>query len=280
MEELLQEVSDLQTLKEGDILRRQSPTRKQQGVFVKHNPEGGLILCDVVDLLECTFAAEAAVIRPLPEDKILLATGPFDDGKRSQEATQIVLNWSLFREHPEHQKAILQFIKSVYFPIQIIELNKAGNMREVFVPVQQKFKIGKFKEKIDWEKIRDEKFVAAIEALAEGAHMTYVAFIPGEQNHKPLFYTIGTKPHQETIVALNREQFAFKPTHAGHIKILSEGTDKKRFIADAGSNFLGAGIHTSLPTAEMVTEALKELFPNYEFQAIAGRGAFGIQQSY
>jgi len=278
--EQIQEISDTQSLKSGDIIRRLSATRHHQGVFVKMDAEGGLIVCDVVDLKECSFLAEAAVIRPTPEDQIFLVNSRFGKSERTDEARNIVLNWSLYRDHPELQKGIVSFVENVYSPDQIVELGKAGNLRDLFVPIQQKFRIGKFKEKIDWEKIREDRFRDALEPLSEGGHMTYVAFIPGEQNHKPVFYTIGTKPHQETITELGREQFAFKPTHAGHLKLLKTADEGKHFVVDSGSNFLGAGIHTSLSTAEMVSKALTELFPNYEFTAMAGRGAFGAGQSY
>jgi hypothetical protein len=280
MEHHLTKVEELDSLKSGDIIRRVSPAREQQGVFVKREADGALIVCDVIDLVECAFLAEAGVIRPGPEDEIFRLGHRFGEASNSEQARQVVRNWSLFREYPAIQKEIMTFVENTYTTNQIMELNKSGNLRALFVPIQQKFKIGKFTEKVDWDKIRDDRFKQALEAMGEGGHMTYVAFIPGEQNHKPLFYTIGTKPHQETIVALNREHFAFKPSHAGHIKLLSSVEGKKHFAVDAGSNFLGAGIHTSLPTAEMVTDALDELFPGHRFEAMAGRGAFGIQQSY
>jgi len=280
MENPITKVENLDSLKAGDIVRRVSPSREQQGVFVKREADGALIVCDVIDLIECSFLAEAGVIRPTPEDEIFKLGHRFGEASNTEQARQVVRNWTLFREHPAVQKEIMTFVENTYTTNQILELNKAGNLRALFVPIQQKFKIGKFTEKVDWEKIRDDRFRQALEAMGEGGHMTYVAFIPGEQNHKPLFYTIGTKPHQETITALGREHFAFKPSHAGHIKLLSSADGKKHFAVDAGSNFLGAGIHTSLPTAEMVTDALDELFPGQRFEAMAGRGAFGLQQSY
>ncbi len=280
MEHHLTKIEDLDSLQRGDIVRRVGPSREQQGVFIRRDADGGLIVCDVIDLVECSFLAEAGVMRPSPEFEIFRLGHRFGQSDNSEQARQVVRAWPLFRDNPLKQKEIMEFVESVYTTNQILDLQKAGNLRALFVPIQQKFKIGKFTEKVDWDKIRDDRFKQALEAMGEGGHMTYVAFIPGEQNHKPLFYTIGTKPHQETITALNREHFAFKPSHAGHIKLLNTIEGKKHFAVDAGSNFLGAGIHTSLPTAEMVTDALETLFPNCVFEAKAGRGAFGIQQSY
>lgn len=276
----VEEISSSQNLAPGDIIRREKTDRRQQGVFVKYGDDGALVVCDVVDLTGCSFLAEAGVMRPNPEDRMYRLTDRFGSSQKTEAARQIVQSWTLYREHPELQKQIVSFVESVYSPAQISDLNRDGQLKELFVPIQEKFKIGKFREKIDWSKVRAEQFSQALNSLSEGKHMTYVAFIPGDQAHDPLFYTIGTKPHQETITALGREPFAFKPTHAGHIKMTSAENEPRAFVVDAGSNFLGAGIHTSLATAEMVTDALHELFPDYAFIPMAGRGAFGIQQSY
>ncbi len=274
----LTELKDPAILAPGDIVRRTGDGKEQQGCFVRLDENSGLIVGDVVDLAGNNFAAEVGVLRINPGDTLCRLDRRFASDQESLSARAIVTGWSLFKDVPALQKQILIFVERVYSPSQILELDKSGSLQTLFVPIQQKFKIGKFKEKIDWEKIRDQRFRDLLESLHEEKHITYLAFIPGEQSHKPLFYSIGTKPHQETNVNLQRETFAFKPTHGGHIKIVSprEATQKK-FVVDAGSNFIGAGTYTSLPTAEMITNALHELFPEHEFVPLAGRGAHGAQ---
>ena len=75
-------------------------------------------------------------------------------------------------------------------------------------------------------------------------------------------------------------EFAFHPNHGGHIKCVLDQDEEATLLVDAGSNDLGAGIAASLATAEMIAEALKTLYPEFRYQPLAGRGAFGIQQSY
>ncbi len=128
--------------------------------------------------------------------------------------------------------------------------------------------------------MRVERFGEALRSLFGGKHMTYVAFIPREGSSDPMFYTIGTKPHLETMKQLEREPFGFRPNNGGHIKCVDEGEGKPVLLVDAGSNDLGAGMHTPLAIAELVVEALKKLYPDLEYRPMAGRGAFGLQQSY
>lgn len=271
-------ITETDSLTPGDVIRRVGDGKEQQGCFVRRDESGGLIAGDVVDLVNFSFVTEVGMLRSGSDFEFFKHKHRFSTSSVAEAARAIITGWVLFKEHLDLQKSILSFVESVYSPEHVMELSRDARLQALFVPVQQKFKIGKFKEKIDWEKVRDQRFRDALEALVGGKHMTYLAFIPGEQSHKPVFYTIGTKPHQETNVSLQREPFAFKPTHGGHIKIVSDESDKvKRFIVDAGSNFIGVGSHTSLATAEMITNALHELFPQHEFTALAGRGAHGAQ---
>ncbi len=86
-----------------------------------------------------------------------------------------------------------------------------NNLKSVFVPIQQYFRIGKYKERRNIERVCYEKF---------------------------------------------------------------------KIIVDAGSNYIGRGVKSTLFTAKQVATALKKAYPEYEFIPLAGRGAFGVEQSY
>jgi hypothetical protein len=103
--------------------------------------------------------------------------------------------------------------------------------------------------------------------------------IPSTSSFKPRFYSIGTKPHEETFMSLRSESFNFKPTHGGHIRSIRDG-EKITYQVDAGSNFIGKGIKTKLETARLISNALKREYRKFHFVPLEGRGAFGRKQSY
>lgn len=280
MEEFFEPVEDIKLLSSHTVIRR-TGSRDQQGRFIRIHEDGlSLVAVNVFDPVNHQFLAEAGVIKLDSSDKIYRLKRHFGDDQESESARQVLRKWSLFREHAELQAEFLETLECSYGPEQILTLQRQESLQSLFIPLQQKYKIGKFKEKIDWNKVREERFAALINSLFEGKHLTYVAFIPTDTNHEPMFYSIGTKPHLETVKNLLEEPFAFKPTHGGHLKIVSGKDEPKKFVVDAGSNDLGRGTYTSLATAEMITHALQPFFPDYEFVPLAGRQAYGVQQSY
>ncbi len=282
MLDYLQEIQDYKTLASGDVVRRVAGEKDQQGAFIRVTDEDdGFIMAEVLDMKAGEYLAEAGIIRPADGDKLYVHKSKFDGGEKAAEALEIVKSWTLFRDQATLQNEILEFVQTAFSPDQLLAWKKEDSLKSVFVPIQQRFKIGRFKEKIDYDKVRLDRFGDQMARLQSGKHMTYVAFIPREGSHKPMFYSIGTKPHLETMKQLDREMYGFKPTHGGHIKCLSdEAGEPKRFLMDAGSNDLGAGLNTSLATAEMVVESLLELYGDFEIKPVPGRDAFGIQQSY
>ncbi len=280
----LQEIQDFRGLSAGTIVRRISGEKEQQGVFVKLTDENdGFIAGDVLDLKAGEFLAEIGVVRPVDGDKLYQRTSNFNQGgEQAEQALGVVRGWTLYRDNPTLQNEITEFVSAAFSPAQILAWKKDDALKNVFVPIQQRFKIGRFKEKIDYDKIRKERFNEQLVNLQSGKHLTYVAFVPREGSHMPMFYSIGTKPHLETVKQLEREPYSFRPNHGGHIKCVSEEPGQpKRFLMDAGSNDLGAGMHTSLATAEMLVENLLALYTgDFEVKPVPGRDAFGLQQSY
>jgi hypothetical protein len=148
-----------------------------------------------------------------------------------------------------------------------------------FIPMQQKLNIGRFKKTVNPEALCKQKFKEHLMALKPGEHLTYIALIPATSSYDPKFYSIGTKPHEETHISLKSELFNFKPTHGGHIKAENAESGIVYYV-DAGSNYIGKGTKTKLETAEAVVKALKSEFSGFKFIPLEGRSAFGTEQSY
>ncbi len=275
----LQKVEDHQNLSPGSVVRRIGSGKDQQGRLLEIRPTE-LVLGNVVDLQTGSFAAEAGLLRLQPDDTLYVHQTTFATSSRASEARKIIQDWPLFRTEVQHQKAIVEFVESAYSPEQVLDFASSDQLKNIFVPVQQKLKIGRFVEKINVRKERIDRFRQMIESLHDGKHLTYLAFIPRESVAEPMFYSIGTKPHRETLAKLEREEIAFRPNHGGHIKIVSGANEPRKFIVDAGSNDFGVGVRTHLSTAEMITDALKKLFPEYDFRPVPGRDAYGVEQSY
>ncbi|MDH5657653.1 MAG: hypothetical protein OEZ34_17190 [Spirochaetia bacterium] len=281
-EAIFQKVDSADNLVSGDVIRRisQNGEKNQQAMYVKKDEDGALLVAEVLDFNAGTFVAEGGKIRLESTDSLYKGIHTFRDSSAAEEARKILSSWMLLKDHADISDQINAFFETAFFPEQIMDLKKTDNLKMIYIPTQERFKIGKFKEKVNWNKVREDRFTEALTALADGKHLTYIAFIPTDGNHKPLFFSIGTKPHHETHKVLQREAFYFKPTHGGHIKIVSAENEQKKFVVDAGSNEFGVGVKTSVSTAELVTDALTDIYPDYEFVPLPGRDAYGIQQSY
>ncbi len=280
----LKKITSVQDVKPGDVIRRVSHdmSKDQQGGAAGYTEDGsGIIVTDVVDLKNNSFLTEGGIIRPSENDTLFIHTSSFGADPASDKALEIITDWTLFREHPALQQSVIAFVKGSYSPAHIMDMKKNENMSALFVPIQEKFSIGRFKAKVDYEKELLARFYKQLDSLYEDAHLTYVAFIPREKNKASRFFSIGTKPHLETQKACLEAPGGFKPNQGGHLKIISRENERpKRFLVDAGSYELGGGQFTSLAIAEMVTDAMKENFPDFEFVPTAGRGAYGLAQSH
>ena len=279
VKEYITEVSNTAEIKPGSILRRVGKGKDQQGRFTGYDDKMGLIVVSVVDLSEPSYAAPAGIIRPVPEDKLYLYTDTFQNSKNSSEAFDILTKWPLYRKHTELQPQIEDFIKTTYSPSQILDFKEKDSLHMLFIPVQQKLKIGRFQVKENPDESGYNSFLKILETLKPGEHITYLAMIPSTSSFKPRFYSIGTKPHEETFMSLRSESFNFKPTHGGHIRSIRDG-EKIIYQVDAGSNFIGKGIKSKLETARLISNALKREYRKFSFLPLEGRGAFGREQSY
>lgn len=266
-------------LSKGGIVRRVNSEKDQQGMFMRYDDDGGMVLVNVVDMKNHAYAAEAGILKPEQGDDIYVYESYFGTDRSSADALKIIQEWALFKKHKDLETSILTFITSLYSPKQLLHYRKKQYLQSVFIPVQQKFQIGKYTPVEDNSRAWLDQLQYHIEQLDSGDHITYVAFIPPNTSSNPQYYSVGTKPHETTAEALKSEPFAFKPNHGGHIKCVGRG-DNRYYLLDAGSNFLGKGHKTTLKTAEAVRKPLARLFPELTFKAVAGRDAFGQDQSF
>lgn len=277
---ILVPVSSDTELTKGTIVRRVSKTKDQQGIFLGPDDSGGIILVNVINMLDISFETEAGILRPSKEDAIYRYTTSFCKDRNSAQAREVLKSWSLYLKNPEQQKAMMTFMENAYAPEQVIDLAKTDNLKYLFIPVQQRFKIGKYEEKVNWNLERKERFTWQINNMRKGDHITYVAFIPQKSSESPLFYSIGTKPHESTMLSLQSEPFNFKPDRGGHILCTDDSAEQKKFLVDAGSNFIGKGHKTSIDTAKEVSRALAASYKSHDFTPVKGRGALTGEQSY
>jgi hypothetical protein len=267
-----------ETLKMGTIVRRINDEKDQQGCFVKYDEDENLILVNVIDLKQVSFLASEGLLKR-EGDEIYYYESSFKKNPKSTEALNIIKEWALYEKNPELQKGILRFVQSVFVPQQIIQWQKEDTLVNLFVPIQQKFRIGRFKERRNPDRMMKDQFRQWLEELQPGDHLTYVAMIPQSSGYKPGFFSAGTRPHQVTESVLLDAEFNFQPTHAGHVRVeRKKGTAV--FYVDAGSNYLGRGNKTPIRIAKEVSGAMAKTYPDFTFIPLQGRDAFGNAQSY
>jgi hypothetical protein len=277
---LIVPVKDSAVLIKGNIIRRTGNGKDQQGIFMCRDDKDGLVIVNVINMKDITFEAEAGILRPASDDKLYVFTRSFTADKISHAARIILEQWPLYAKHPALQVNMMSFMEHAFAPEQIIDFEKTGNLHYLFIPMQQKYKIGRCEQKVNWSLERKNRFIWHVSNMRMGDHITYVAAIPRNKIEAPLFYSLGTQPHESTVLSLKAEPFNFKPDVGGHIKCIEETETGKGLLVDAGSSFLGLGKKTRIDKAQMVATALKRIFKYNDFIPVAGRGAFEDGQSY
>ncbi len=280
MDDLLLPLRDPSSLKMGTIVRRIGATKDQQGAFIQADDEGNLVLMNVIDMKKGELVANEGLLRPEEGDGLFRFKSSFLESPRGDEALDIIKSWSLYMENSSIQASILRFVVSAFVPEQILTWKREEKLHMVFVPVQQKFRIGRYKERRSPDRVCREQFKMWLDSMELGDHITYVAMVTDKKVDTPKFFSSGTRPHSVTESNLMEMSFNFKPNHGGHIKSFRGKDKKKEFYVDAGSNHLGRGVNTPFVVAKKIATALKTLYPEYEYTPLAGRGAFGKDQSF
>lgn len=273
MDDFFKPVSNKKSITPGTIIRRVGSSKDQQGSFLKFDENWNMILANIIDMSNGTLVASEAVLKPQSSDKIYYYESSFNDSPVAAKALKIIKNWPFLKEHGELKDRIINFISISYTPEQIIDMSEREMLHLLFVPVQQKFRLGRFKEHRIPSRVCNDIFKLWLESMNTGKHMTYLAQVTEQKSHSPMFYSAGAVAHEETAKRLQDEIFKFDPTHGGHIKVIGIENDKKLFVIDAGSKYMGLGVKTPLAVSSMVADALHALYPEFEFTPLEGRGA-------
>ncbi|MBN2159136.1 MAG: hypothetical protein JW807_07055 [Spirochaetes bacterium] len=275
MLDIMKPIGTINNLEPGTIIRRIGREKDQQGSFLKYDENHNMILANIIDMATGSLIANEGVLKQQSGDKIYYYDSTFDDGPLSVKALKIVKDWPLFKERRDLQDRIVSFIRVTWVPEQILEMSRNETLQNLFVPVQQRFRIGRFKEQRDPERVCNDMFILWLESTGDGKHITYLAHITNKKDAVPQFYSSGVKTHEETAKLLQKESFAFDPTHGGHIREAGIKSGKKHFEVDSGCNYLGLGVKSPLEVSRQVTGALKSLYPEFEFTPLEGSKAKG-----
>lgn len=275
MDSLLKPIAECKNLEPGTIIRRIGKERDQQGSFLRYDEGHNMVLANVIDMADGTLVANEAVLKPRSDDAIYFYASSFGDSPSAEKALDIVKGWPFFKEHPEFQDRIMSFVRVAFVPEQILEMSRKQTLQHLFVPIQQRLRVGRFREQRSPERVCNDLFILWLESVEEGSHVTYLAHIPQKEDEAALFYSSGTRTHEETAKFLRNEIFAFDPTHGGHIRAAGVKKGKKHFNVDAGCSYLGLGVKTPLGVSKTVTAALQSAYPEFEFTALKGCEALG-----
>jgi hypothetical protein len=272
MDTMLKPLNIKDNLEPGTIIRRIGNGKDQQGSFLEFDENFNMILANIIDMQSGNLVANEAVLKPQQNDKLYYYPSSFDSSPAAEKAMKIITTWPLYKKHIELQDKIVQFISLAYAPEQIIDMSKHDMLHLLFIPVQQKFRIGRFNERRNMERVCNDVFLLWLESNT-GTHITYLARVVHQKDQVPLFYSAGIKTHEKTAAQLQNEIYKFDPTHGGHIKAEGLKKGKRHFLVDAGSKYMGLGVKTPLHVSEVVVKALQETYHEFEFTPVEGQGA-------
>jgi hypothetical protein len=264
---------------EGDFILRDGKNTAHIARFHSMDDDA-MILENVIDIKANSFITERGLLIPAEEDSLYTFNSAWSKDDDSHIALEIVHKWALFTELPRMQKHILKFITSSFAPAFIIYLKETDALKHVFIPVQQRLRIGRFSEKVIWEDLNIHRFHGMLEELIQNEHITYMGYLPQGIARRPMFFSNGIVTHLETDMKLKNEPFLYPSNCGGNIKFLKEHQNRKYFLVDAGASYKGNGVKSTLEEANNISVYLKKLYPEYRFIPVEGRGAIGSRFSF
>ncbi len=268
--------NDISKLKPGTIVRRKNKKKDQQGCLVRFEDDCP-VLINVIDLKNGKLFANEGVLKPEEKDELFFYDSSFKKNSVSKAAIEIIKEWPVYKKNETLQSIIIQFVCITFVPEQILEWKKKDTLKKLFIPIKQRFRLGNYKERRSTLRVYRDKFKFWLDSLNRGEYITYVAFIPQQSTQFTKFFTTGVNGHRETESNLFSTPYSFKPSHGGHIRLKEFKNDKKCFIVDAGSDYIGRGVKTPLHSSQQVAKALNINFREYIFTPVKGRDAFGSQ---
>jgi len=138
-------LKDFTIISPGTIIKRQNNklNKLQQGVFIAY--DDGVVVKNVIDLKNNSFIAAEGIIYPDKDDILYYYVTSFATSPKASKAMKIIYEWPLYQKHQELSLHIEQFVKTAFVPEQILEFQKNDTLQTLFVPIQQYFRIGRYK---------------------------------------------------------------------------------------------------------------------------------------
>lgn len=238
-----------------------------------------IVLESIIDLNAATMIAEQGFMKILENESYYSVDTDFSFDE-CKDALSAIETSALYTANPAKKKEIVSFTASVFPPRFILFLKKKNMLSTIFVPAQQKLRIGKYTGLEKWEDVNKTRFRSMLEELCENEYITYMACLPEGRSKKALFFTSGTETHVETDKKLKKELPSCQTNCGGNIKLYRKDGETKYYIVDAGSNFKGHGVDASIEEASSVSSYLKNLFPDFKFIPAHGRGGVGSKSSF
>ncbi len=265
---------------ENSFLLRTNKKTAQIGFFKKYHDEKTIILKNVIDIHKNEYFAEEGILQLNGEDEIYLIDSFYGKDIFTEKALNLITNWALFSKYINYQPSIINFVRTSFAPKLILWMKEEGLLSCVFIPIQQKFRIGRFAEKNKWEDVNRNSFKSKLDTLSENDYLTYIGYLPQHIIEAPMFFSTGKISHIETDLRLKKEPFLYNSNCGGNIKFLNQKRDSKYFLVDAGASYKGQGVNATKEDACDVIAHLKKMYPEYNFLPASGRNALGANCTF
>jgi len=270
--------TDISTVRDGTFIMFISGGIEQSALLSGQN-DGSFFARNVIDLSENEFISGQGIIHPEPGDPIYEINSRYT-GAEATAAINVIKKSALFERYEVYQDEILEFVRNTFAPAYILYLKNTDALHNIFIPIQQRFRIGRFSIRDKWENINTKRFRDMLDRLITDEYVTYMGYLPHGTRIKPVFYSLGTETHLETDMNLKKEPFLYSSNCGGNIKLHRVKGETKYFLVDAGSSYKGNGVNARIDEAQYVSESLNSLYPEHRFIPVEGRGAIGSHGTF
>jgi hypothetical protein len=278
-QDFIVEVKNFSEIREGSFILIKGAGELHSARLVMHKGKA-LIVENVIDLIEGNFVAEQAVLQSASGEAIYRVVSDYSDEDDAHSVSAILARSALFHRYPYLHRTLADFVKAAWPPKLVLFLDRIDSLKSIFVPIQQRFRIGRFSVDQKWDHANARHFREMLERLIPNEYITYMGYIPQGRNCSPVFFSEGTATHLETDMKLKKEPFLYTSNCGGNIKLQKDDAGEKIFLVDAGSSYKGNGVNALIEDASWVSDYLRSLYPEFRFIPVSGRGAVGSKNIF
>ena len=150
-----------------------------------------IVLESIIDLNAATMIAEQGFMKILDNESYFSVDTDFSFDE-CKDALSVIETSALYTANPAKRKDIVSFTASVFPPRFILFLKKKNMLSTIFVPAQQKLRIGKYTGLEKWEDVNKNRFRNMLEELCENEYIKNMACLPEGRSKRDLLFTSGT----------------------------------------------------------------------------------------